>query len=144
MLNILLIEDTDDDAFLLERALNRDGIVSTLRRVVNGAQAISYLEGEGAYADRNTSLFPNVIFTDLNMPIMDGFSVLQWLKAHPKCSVLPVMVFSSSKNDSDIEKAYRLGANAYLVKPSSLPELQSVVRAAHDFWKRCAIAKATT
>ncbi len=72
------------------------------------------------------------------MPVMDGFAVLNWLKTHPKCSLLPVMVFSSSNNDGDIEKAYRLGANAYLVKPSSMTELQAVVRVAHDFWKRCA------
>ena len=122
MLNILLIEDSEDDAFLLDRAFNREGINSSFRRVHNGVQAISYLEGEGDYANRINSPFPGVIFTDLQMPEMDGFAVLHWLKTHPKCSVLPVMVFSSSNNDSDIEKSYRLGANAYLVKPSSLAE----------------------
>jgi CheY-like chemotaxis protein len=138
MLNILLIEDSEDDAFLFERALNGEGISSSLRRVNNGVQAISYLEGEGRYGDRSKSPFPSVVFTDIHMPEMDGFAVLNWLKTHPKCSLLPVMVFSSSNNDGDIEKAYRLGANAYLVKPSSMGELQAVVRSAHDFWRRCA------
>ncbi len=141
MLNILLIEDSDDDAFLLERALNREGIGSSLRRVDNGAQAISYLEGNGKFADRSMSPFPSVIFTDLKMPVMDGFAVLHWLKTHPNCSVLPVMVFSSSNDSGDIEKSYRLGANAYLVKPSTLAELQATVRTAHDFWKRCSVAQ---
>jgi CheY-like chemotaxis protein len=140
VLNILLIEDSHDDALLLERALNREGISSTLRRVENGAQAISYLEGEAVYANRSTMPFPNVIFTDLSMPVMDGFAVLAWLKSHPKCSLLPVMVLSSSNIDVDIVRAYRLGANAYIVKPSSFGELQTAVRAAHDFWKRCAKA----
>ncbi len=139
-LNILLIEDSDDDAFLLDRALNREGIPTSMRRVANGAQAVSYLEGHGDYSNRSASPFPNVIFTDLNMPVMDGFAVLHWLKQNPNCSLLPVMVFSSSNNDGDIEKAYRLGANAYLVKPSTLTELQAVVRVAHDFWKRCSVA----
>jgi CheY-like chemotaxis protein len=138
MLDILIIEDTDEDALLLDRAFNREGIRSSIRRVNNGKQAVSYLEGEGEYANRSTSPFPSVIFTDLHMPVMDGFAVLEWLKTHPKCSILPVMVFSSSSSHADIEKAYRLGANAYLVKPASLTDLQKVVRTAHDFWQHCA------
>jgi CheY-like chemotaxis protein len=142
MLNILLIEDSEIDALLFEEALVREGISGSLRRVSSGVQAISYLEGEGHYADRIGSPFPSVIFTDIHMPTMDGFAVLHWLRNHPKCGLLPVMVFSSSNDDSDIEKAYRLGANAYLVKPSSVTELQASVRAAHEFWRRCARAKA--
>jgi CheY-like chemotaxis protein len=142
MLNILLIEDSEDDAFLLEKALNREGINCSLRRVENGVQAVSYLEGEGNHADRNISPFPDVVFTDLNMPVMDGFEVLHWLKTHPKRSVLPVMVFSASADAGDIDRAYRLGANAYLVKPSSMVELQASVVVAHEFWKRCAKAAA--
>lgn len=138
VLNILLIEDSEDDAFLFERALKTEGIRGALQRVPNGEQAISYLEGDGAYSDRTKSPFPSVIFTDIHMPQMDGFGILNWLKSHPKCSLLPIMVFSSSNNRDDIEKAYRLGANAYLVKPTSMPELQAIVRVAHEFWKRCA------
>ena len=137
MLNILLIEDSEDDAFLLDVALKRENISSSVHRVANGGEAIHYLEGEGDYADRSTYPFPDVIFTDLNMPFMDGFDVLRWLRAHPKCSILPVMVFSSSTLDADIEKAYRSGANAYLAKPGTLADLQVSVRKAHDFWIHC-------
>jgi CheY-like chemotaxis protein len=137
MLTILLIEDSEDDAFLFDRALNREGIESTVRRVDNGAEALSYLEGDGVYSDRGKSPFPTVIFTDIKMPVMDGFAVLEWLKKHPVCSILPVMVFSSSAIDSDIERAYRLGANAYMVKPNSLKDLRKMVKTAHDFWIQC-------
>ncbi len=137
MLNILLIEDSEDDAFLFESALNREGLGSRVCRVENGVQAISYLEGEGDYHNRSTFPFPTVIFSDIKMPVMDGFAILKWLKTHPRCSVLPVMMFSSSSEQADIEKAYRLGANAYLVKPMSLDELQKSVQIAHEFWKRC-------
>ena len=140
MLNILLIEDSDDDAFLFERALTGDGISSCLRRVCNGAEAVSYLE-EGGNGNGNGSPFPGVLFTDIKMPKMDGFELLKWLKADPRCSLLPVMVFSASNHHTDVEKAYRLGANAYLVKPSSMDELRTAVRAAHGFWSRCAKAE---
>ncbi len=141
MFSILLIEDCDDDAFLLHKALEREGINSPVRRVENGKQAISYLQGEGSYSNRAAFPFPSVIFTDLKMPVLDGFGVLHWLKTHPECSVLPVMVFSASSDGADIERAYRLGANAYLVKPGALSELQRLVRTAHDFWLHCSKTK---
>ncbi len=138
MFTILLIEDSDDDAFLLQTALNREGIRSPVQWVKDGAQAVSYLKAEGSYADRAAFPFPNLIFTDLKMPQLDGFGVLQWLKQHPECSLLPVMVFSSSSDEGDIERAYRLGANAYVVKPGSLDKLQKTMRTAHEFWLQCA------
>jgi CheY-like chemotaxis protein len=138
MLNILLIDDSEDDTFLLQRALDREKVPCFVRNVADGAEAVSYLEGKGRYADRAKSPFPNIIFTDLKMPKMDGFSLLSWLRKNPKCQLLPAMVLSSSAEETDIEKAYRLGANAYLVKPSSMAELQKLVRHAYEFWSACA------
>jgi CheY-like chemotaxis protein len=137
MLTILIIEDNEDDAFLLRAALNREGINSSVHLVANGKEGVRYLLGEGAYADRVQSPLPDVIFTDLNLPIMSGFDVLSWLKGHPELSVLPTMVISASNRDEDIQKAYQLGANAYLIKPGSLAQLQKIIRAAHDFWSFC-------
>jgi CheY-like chemotaxis protein len=134
-LTILLVEDDEDDAILLQNAFEREGIKRIVR---NGVQCIQYLEGEGDYADRESSPFPNVIFTDLKMPVMDGFDVLRWLRDHSRSFFVPAMVLTSSSDYGDIEKAYRLGANAYLVKPNSLPDLQKFIRTAHDFWKNCA------
>ena len=121
----------------MRRAFEREQISSKISRVEDGRQAVRYLQGEAPYADRAVSPFPHVIFTDLKMPLMDGFEVLHWLRSHPKCSLLPTMVFSASAHDEDIEKAYRLGANAYLVKPGTLDALQRTVRQAHDFWIHC-------
>ena len=137
MFNILLIEDSEDDAYLLEQALRRENIRSSMCRVSNGREAILYLEGRENYADRKTCPFPDIIFTDLKMPGMDGFEFLLWLRSHPRCSILPAMVFSSSALETDIEKSYRLGANAYLTKPGTLVALQDSVRKAHDFWIHC-------
>jgi CheY-like chemotaxis protein len=137
MLKLLLIEDSEDDAFLLSRALDREQIRMSFKRVQNGDQAIRYLQGDGEYSNRDEFPFPNIIFTDLKMPGMDGFSILSWLKKHPQCQLLPTMVFTSSSNEKDVERAYHLGANAYLVKPNSISELQKLVRSAHEFWKNC-------
>ncbi len=138
MLTILIVEDSEDDAFLLRRALDREGFKSSVQLVCDGRQAVKYLRGEGDYSDRHVHPFPDVVFTDLKMPGLDGFGVLKWLKSHPECKLLPTMVLTSSNEDEDINKAYGLGANAYLVKPGTLAELQKLVRTVHEFWNRCA------
>jgi len=142
MFNILLIEDNEDDAFMLGLAFEREGLRGKIHWVASGDQAMHYLMGTGRFTDRDKSPFPNLIFTDLKMPGMDGFDILRWLKTHPALQLIPTTVISSSIQDEDVEKAYRLGANAYLRKPNSLTDLQKQMRAAYEFWMRCAVVRA--
>ena len=136
-LTILIIEDDPNDVVLLKRALNRENINNPVQVVNDGKEAVHYLQGEGKYHDRTHFPFPSVIFTDLKMPRMSGFDVLDWLKNHPECSVIPLIILTASKMEEDVRKAYQMGANAYLVKPSSIGELQEMVKTVYNFWALC-------
>jgi CheY-like chemotaxis protein len=136
-LTILIIEDDPNDVILLKRALTREDINNPIQVVHDGQEALDYLQGEGKYADRAKFPFPSVVFTDLKMPRMSGFDVLEWLRKHPECSVIPVIILTASKLDEDIKKAYQMGANAYLVKPSQIGDLQEMVKTAYNFWAWC-------
>ncbi len=138
-LTILVVEDDENDIFILQSALKRAGITHSVQVVRNGQEAIDYFCANGRYADRAKFPFPKVVFSDLKMPIMDGFEVLDWLRKHPDCSVVPVIILTASQLDSDIRRAYQMGANAYLAKPSSLTDLQQMVKTAFEFWQWCQI-----
>ncbi len=136
-LTVLIVEDLPDDVLLLRKAMTRSGITNPIQVVEDGREAIAYLQGEGKYANRMQYPFPSVIFTDLKMPRMSGFEVLEWLRQHPDCSVIPVIILTASRQDEDVKRAYLMGANAYLVKPTSLADLESMVKTAYDFWAWC-------
>jgi CheY-like chemotaxis protein len=131
---ILIAEDIEDDAVLLERAFNLIGLAHPVKVLTDGAEVIKYLRGAGKYADRLLFPFPRVLFTDLKMPHVDGFELLEWLREHPEHSVVPTIVFSSSGEPADVRRAYELGAHAYLVKPCSMEELQKMMRRMYEFW----------
>ena len=137
-LTILIAEDSEDDALFLERAFRKIGMTNAVRILTDGQEVLDYLRGDGKYQDRQQFPFPSVLFTDIKMPRVNGFEVLQWLRDHPESKVIPTLMFSSSAQPEDVERAYRLGANAYLVKPASLPELEEMMRYAYEFWARCA------
>jgi CheY-like chemotaxis protein len=136
-LKILVVEDSPQDAFLFKEALGRADIHASLHIVEDGTEAVRYLCREGKYHDRRTHPFPNFIMSDVKMPQMDGFQFLRWVRSHSEAAALPVLLFSSAGNEADAEQAYRLGANAYLVKPFSLQELTDLLRVTCDFWSRC-------
>lgn len=131
---ILYIEDREDDAFFMIRACAMAGIRQPLQAVPNGAQAIAYLEGSGAFADRQRYPLPCLILLDLHMPGTSGFEVLAWIRSRPEFAELPVLVFTSSSLPSDSERATRLGANGYLVKPLTLKELVEMVNGLKRYW----------
>src|ERR1700692_4179176 len=108
---ILIVEDDENDVFFLRKALQLEGISDQIRIVGDGEEAICYLEGRGDYLDRLRFPFPQVIYTDLKMPRKTGFDLLEWLRSRPECAVIPVMVLTTSQLDSDIRKAYQMGAN---------------------------------
>jgi CheY-like chemotaxis protein len=109
---VLWVEDDPNDVVLIRRAFKKAGI-EPVHVCANGEDAVNYLQGVAPYNDRAQFPFPNLIITDLKMPKVNGLDFLRWLRAHPQCRVLPVVVFSASAQTSDIEQVYHLGANGY-------------------------------
>lgn len=111
---ILLVEDSEDDAFFFTRTLERSGSVCSVRHVANGMQAIQYLH---SVARRGNENLPRVVFLDLKMPIMNGFEVLDWMQTQTFPPEMHVIVLSGSEHSEDKDRAARMGAMDYLVKP---------------------------
>ena len=122
-LNILIAEDNPDDIFLLQEAAKKAGVTSRLYAVRDGVETLEYLSGDGAFADRNTYPFPDVLLLDLSMPRMNGFELLEQLRSDPRFSSLVVHILTASGRDEDVDRAYRLHANSYLVKPTRVDQL---------------------
>jgi CheY-like chemotaxis protein len=114
---LLLVDDDPGDIFLLQRALTKANINLPQQIAINGEEAISYLSGEGEFANREEFPLPCAVFLDLKMPFTSGFEVLEWLRSQPQLSNLPVYVLTGSSLETDRERALRLGATAYMVKP---------------------------
>jgi CheY-like chemotaxis protein len=131
---ILAAEDEESDALLLRLAVKRAGVPNPMAVVRDGEEAIAYLNGHAPYQDRARYPLPALLLLDLNMPRLNGFDVLSWLAAHPPFKDLPVVVLSASAQDSDIQKARRLGAVDYRVKPTGLDELIALVKEIAGRW----------
>jgi CheY-like chemotaxis protein len=125
---VLLVEDNEDDVFLMRRALRDSGVSISLHVVEDGQQAIDYLAGEGRYVDRSLAPSPALVFLDLKLPYLDGFEVLSWIRAVERLRRLPVVVLTSSPEERDRRRAAELGADQYCVKPPSRDMLKSVLR----------------
>jgi len=131
---ILVAEDDAEDAFFLKREFAKAGVPSTLHFVRDGQELIDYLEGNEAFADRQAHPLPDLVLLDLKMPRLNGFDVLGWLRQQAGLKRLPVIIFSSSAESADINRAYDLGANSYLVKPHAVEELSAVVGRLKTYW----------
>jgi len=131
---ILLVEDDPNDVLLIRRAFDKAGVVNPLSVVSSGEEAVSYLRGEGKYADRKEYPLPVIILLDLKMPRMNGFEFLEWLRAEPEFKKLIVVVLTSSRETPDINRAYEVGANSYLVKPVQMDDLIRIVKELHLYW----------
>jgi CheY-like chemotaxis protein len=118
----------------MERAFLKLQSCALLQFVPNGVEAIHYLEGKGIYHDRDCYPFPDLILLDVKMPKVDGFEVLQWIKAHPRFKKLIVVMLTGSDEPMDIQKAYELGANSYLVKSPLHPEFTDLVKSMVSYW----------
>lgn len=132
--HILHAEDNPDDALLIQTAFRKIGLLSTMSTVPDGAQALQYLKGEGAFADRRQHPLPTLALLDIKMPRYSGLEVVEWIRGQPAFAALPVIMFTSSRNLEDVRRAYQLGANAYLVKPVDYHEIQASLRALATFW----------
>jgi len=131
---ILEAEDSESDAFVLRRAFVKADINAELRFVEDGQDAVDYLSGSGVFGDRKADPLPKLLLLDLRMPRLNGFDVLGWVKKDPTLRRLPVAVFSSSNVDKDVDLAYDLGANSYIVKPGSLNGYTEFIETLHRYW----------
>lgn len=131
---ILLVEDDANDVFLLRRAFTKAGIESGLHTVADGEEAVSYLAGEGKFSDRDQHPLPQLVLLDLKLPRRSGLEVLEWVRARPELRRIPVIVLTSSRESRDVNRAYDLGANSYLVKPVSFEDLLSLTQALDRYW----------
>jgi CheY-like chemotaxis protein len=131
---ILQVEDDPNDVMLVEMAFRQASPGLVLKVVTDGEQAISYLSGEGAFADRTKTPFPNLVLLDLKLPRKSGLEVLAWIRTQPGLKSLPVVVLTSSDQPTDISNAYDRGANSYLVKPANLDVLVEMAKAIQLYW----------
>jgi two-component system, response regulator len=130
---ILLVEDDSNDEELGRLALEENSIKCELVVVHDGPEALDYLWTRGAYADRD-DVMPHVVLLDLKLPKLSGTEVLRQIRAHPCTRYLPVVVFTSSKEESDLVECYRLGANAYVQKPIDFAEFSAALQQIGIFW----------
>jgi len=114
---VLLVEDNPNDAELTLRALRQHNLANAVHWVKDGAEALDFLFGEGAYAGRNAAHSPKLVLLDVRMPRIDGIEVLRRVRADERTKMLPVVIMTSSNQDRDIIESYHLGVNSYIVKP---------------------------
>jgi len=133
---ILLAEDNEDDVFLLKTALDQAGIGHPIQTVTDGEKAISYLKGENEYADRSCYSMLYFFLLDIKMPRKNNLEVLGWMRGNGDNGLkrLPVIIMSTSNMQEDIDRAYELGVNAYLVKPHAFDDLVKVLKTTTEFW----------
>lgn len=133
-MHILLAEDDENDALLMQRAFNKTGQRVTMTVLRNGQEVIDYLQGLAAYADRSRYPLPDLLLLDLKMPQRNGFEVLEFVKTHEELKRIPTVLLSSSRQHRDILKAYDLRANSYLVKPTAFTDLTTLTQNICSYW----------
>jgi CheY-like chemotaxis protein len=133
MKTILQVEDDPNDVFFLQKAMKKMGVMNPVEVASDGQEAIDYLRGSGKFFDRAIFPFPCLVLLDLKLPFVMGLDVLTWIRKQPWTNV-PVIMLSAAVDDSDIAAAYRLGANAFVRKPSEARQLDDIVKGIKDFW----------
>ena len=131
---LLLVEDNEHDVFLMKRALGQAEIRNPLFVVSDGQQAVDYLAGNGDFNDREMYPFPALVLLDLKLPFRSGHEVLAWIRNEAELNELVVVVLTSSDEPADVNQAYKLGANSYLVKPPSLGQLRDLAKSFKWYW----------
>lgn len=131
---ITLVEDNDDDLFFMKRALIAADISNPLQVLRTGQEALDYLAGRGRFSDRIAYPLPFLLLLDLKLPDVSGFEVLQWIRGDAALHLLTTIVLTTSGESKDIERAYELGANSFLIKPSGSDKLLDLVKALKQYW----------
>ena len=132
--NILYVEDNVDDAFLFRELFEQAGVTNPFCIAHDGQMAIEYLAGEGAFADRDKYPLPCLALLDMQLPQKDGLEVLEWIRQQPELKRLVVILFASAARQEDINRAYDLGANSFIIKPVEYQENASLVVLLKEFW----------
>lgn len=131
---ILLVEDNPDDEMLTIRALKKQNIENEVIVAHDGAEAIEYLFGQGAFASRNVNDLPQVILLDLKLPKLNGLDVLKRIRADERTKSIPVVMLTTSNEENDIIESYSLGANSYVQKPVDFMEFAKAVNTLGMYW----------
>jgi CheY-like chemotaxis protein len=131
---VLLVEDNPDDAFFMQRAFEMAHVEHPLAIVPDGQQAIAYMRGSAPYTDRIVHPLPRLVIADLKIPGVSGFDLFQWMRQDAYARLVPIIILSSSALSNDVNTAYALGANAYMVKPADPPALERLLRSVAEFW----------
>src|SRR3989337_3047836 len=132
--NILLVEDNPDDVALTLRALRKNNIANEVIVANDGVEALDYLFGTGAYAGRDVSKIPEVVLLDLKLPRIDGLKVLERLRSDERTKIAPVVILTSSKEEQDLVRSYKLGANSYIRKTVDFTQFSEAVRQLGLYW----------
>jgi two-component system response regulator len=131
---ILLVEDNPKDVRLALHAVQKHNLANAVQVARDGVEALDYLFGTGPFAGRDTAQRPKVVLLDLKLPLVDGTEVLERVRADPRTRTLPVVVLTSSREEPDIERCYRLGVNSYIVKPVDFDQFLEVSRQLGFYW----------
>ncbi len=131
---ILLVEDNPDDELLTLRALKKNNLSENITVVRDGVEALDYLFGTGAYADRDTAQMPTVILLDLQLPKVNGLQVLQKMRENEQTRYLPVVILTTSKEEQDMVSSYSLGANSFIRKPVDFDKFINAIEQLGQYW----------
>ena len=134
MLNVLLVEDDDLDVMNVNRAFKKNNLGNSTVHLKDGAEALDFIFGTGAYEGRNILNKPRMILLDLKMPKVNGIEVLERLKSDPRTKTIPVVVLTSSREDPDIRRCYELGVNSYIVKPVEFENFTAAIKNLGMYW----------
>lgn len=133
-IEVLLVEDNPNDAELTARALKKHNLANRLLHVKDGEEALEYIFGTGRYASHNPVIFPKVVLLDLRLPKVDGVEVLRRIRSNERTKAMPVVVLTSSQEESDRVTSYQLGANSYVVKPVDFENFSKAVADLGFYW----------
>ncbi|HSL47702.1 MAG TPA: response regulator [Candidatus Deferrimicrobiaceae bacterium] len=131
---ILLVEDSPDDALLIQRAFRKANLANPVQLVRDGEEAVAYLSGAPPYEDRTRFPLPVFMLLDLKLPRRSGLEVLAWVRQESVVKRLPVVVLTSSRESVDVNRAYDLGVNSYLTKPVGFEALLEMVKNVNLYW----------
>lgn len=134
MHTILYVDDDDNDVVLLKHAVRSAQLRCSVQSVNDPEKAAAYLSGKGQYADRKCYPVPSVVLLDLKMPRMNGLDVLAWIRSQPVLKRLVVIVLTASNQGCEVNRAYELGANSFLVKPVELEALVDLIKGIGAYW----------